>query len=217
VPTATFFRLPEEKRRRLLDACWSELTGVRFTDVSINRIITEAHIPRGSFYQYFSDKEDLIHYLLDNMREYFISLLQGILVEARGDLFAMPLMAYDRFFSQRGDTDPMLALFIKLVTLNKGLDLQNFIGSPQGFIGEQEHFLPDPLWEVVDPSKLRRGDRGYADNIFRLSCAVLALAIMETPRSHGQMEQTRASIEARMDLLRYGGAAEGYGYKEETI
>ena len=105
MPTATFFRLPEEKRRRLLDACWSELTGVRFTDVSINRIITEAHIPRGSFYQYFSDKEDLIHYLLDNMREYFISLLQGILVEARGDLFAMPLMAYDRFFSQRGDTD----------------------------------------------------------------------------------------------------------------
>ena len=89
MPTATFFRLPEEKRRRLLDACWSELTGVRFTDVSINRIITEAHIPRGSFYQYFSDKEDLIHYLLDNMREYFISLLQGILVEARGDLFAI--------------------------------------------------------------------------------------------------------------------------------
>ena len=84
-------------------------------------------------------------------------------------------------------------------------------------MGGPSDLLPDQLWEAVDPSKLRRRDRGYADNIFRLSCAVLALAIMETLRSHGQMEQTRASIEARMDLLRYGGAAEGYGYKEETI
>ena len=159
----------------------------------------------------------MIRYLLEDMRQYFITLLRDILVEAKGDLFALPLTAYDRFISQRGDTDPMLALFIQLVTLNKGLDLQNFIGAPQSFPGGRQSFLPDPLWEVVDPSKLRRGDRGYADNIFRLSCAVLALAIMETPRSHGQMEQTRASIEARMDLLRYGGAAEGYGYKEETI
>ena len=180
MPTATFFRLPEEKRKRLIDACWSELTRVRFTDVSINRIITEARIPRGSFYQYFSDKEDLIHYLLDNMREYFVSLLRGILVEARGDLFAMPLMAYDRFISQKGDTDPMLALFIRLMTLNKGLDLQNFIGSPQGFIGEREHFLPDPLWEVVDAARLRESSREYADHVFHLTCAVLAFAIVET-------------------------------------
>ena len=75
MPTATFFRLPEEKRERLIEACWSELTRVRFNEVSINRIIAAAHIPRGSFYQYFEDKEELIRYLLEDMREYFISLL----------------------------------------------------------------------------------------------------------------------------------------------
>ena len=46
MPSATFFRLPEEKRRRLVESCWAELTSVRFTDVSINRIIAAAHIPR---------------------------------------------------------------------------------------------------------------------------------------------------------------------------
>lgn len=224
MPTATFFRLPEEKRKRLIDACWSELTRVRFTDVSINRIITQARIPRGSFYQYFSDKEDLIRYLLEDLREYFVSLLRGILVEARGDLFAMPLMAYDRFISQQGDTDPMLALFIKLMTLNKGLDLQSFIGSPQGFIGEQEHFLPDPLWEVVDTARLRESSRAYADHVFHLTCAVLAFAIVETlqcsaradqVRDPGRTARLRELTKVRMDLLRYGGAAEGY--KEGTL
>lgn len=140
MPSATFFRLPEEKRERLIEASWSELSQVRFNDVSINRIIAAARIPRGSFYQYFNDKEDLISYLLEDMREYFIALLRDVLIGAKGDLFALPLLAYDRFISGQGHTEPMLTLFIKLMTLNKGLDLQNFMGSPQGFIGEPTCF-----------------------------------------------------------------------------
>ena len=121
MPTATFFRLPEEKRTRLIEACWGELTRVRFTDVSINRIIAAARIPRGSFYQYFEDKEDPIRYLLEDMRQYFITQLRDILVEAKGDLFALPLMAYDRFIGRQGHTDPMLTLFIQLITDRKSV------------------------------------------------------------------------------------------------
>lgn len=209
MPNATFFRLPEEKRKRLLECCWAELTQVRFSDVSINRIIAAAHIPRGSFYQYFGDKEDLIHYLLGDMRQYFITLLRDLLVEAKGDLFALPLLAYDRFVSHQGHTDPMLTLFIRLITLNKGLDLQSFMGSPQGFIGEQQHFLPDPLWEAVDPAMLRQGSREYADQVFHLVCAVLAFAIVETLHDPAQTAQVREMTKMRMDMLRYGGAAMG--------
>ena len=63
MPSATFFRLPEEKRQRLTDAAWAEMLSVRFDKVSINRIIQNAGISRGSFYQYFSDKQDLLHFL----------------------------------------------------------------------------------------------------------------------------------------------------------
>lgn len=215
MPTATFHRLPEEKRKRLIEACWGELTRVRFTDVSINRIIAAAHIPRGSFYQYFGDKEDLIRYLLEDMRTYFVDLLRSILIQAGGDLFALPLMAYDRFIGSRGYTDPMLALFIKLLTLNKGLDLQSFLGPPQCPIDETRHFLPDPLWEAVDPSKLKENSREYADQVFHLDCAVLAFAILETLKEPAQWPRVREMTKSRMDLLRYGGAAEGY--KEGTV
>ena len=214
MPTATFFRLPEEKRTRLIEACWGELTRARFTDVSINRIIAAARIPRGSFYQYFEDKEDPIRYLLEDMRQYFITQLRDILVEAKGDLFALPLMAYDRFIGRQGHTDPMLTLFIQLITLNKGLDLQSLIGSPQGFIGEQQYFLPDPLWEVVDPSRLRRNEREYADQVFHLACAVLAFAIVETLHCRIPSDRVRELIRLRMDLLRCGGASDSY--KEEN-
>ena len=75
MPTSTFFRLPEEKRVRLLDACWAECTRAGFADISINRIISAARIPRGSFYQYFSDRDEMIRYLLQEIRSYFIGLL----------------------------------------------------------------------------------------------------------------------------------------------
>lgn len=207
MPSSTFFRLPEEKRRRLMKACWAELTHVRFSDISINRIITAARIPRGSFYQYFMDKEDLVRYLLEDMREYFVAMLRDILTGSGGDLFAFPLMAYDRFLVRQGDTDPMLELFIKVLRLNKGMDLQTIIGG-------SEAFLPDQLWEAVNPALLQRGDREYADHVFHVACAVLALAVVETlcDRAGGD---PREALKMRMDLLRYGGAAKGY--KEETI
>lgn len=208
MPTSTFFRLPEEKRDRLIEACWAEMSQVRFTDVSINRIITAAHIPRGSFYQYFEDKEDLIRYLMGDMREYFISQLRDILLEARGDLFAFPLMAYDRFMNVSG-TAPMLTLFVSVLRLNKGIDLQSFLGGP----GPCE-FLPDQLWEAVDPSKLRRSDREYADHIFHLACAVLAFSIAETLWDPSRLAPMREVLRTRMNILRYGGASDKY--KEEN-
>ena len=203
MPTATFFRLPEEKRKRLIEASWSELTQARFADVSINRIIAAARIPRGSFYQYFGDKEDLIRYLLEDMRTYFVDLLSSILTRTRGDLFALPLIAYDHFVGHQGYTDPMLTKFIQIVTLNKGIDMQNFVGGPCDF-------LPDQIWEAIDASKLRQRDREYADHVFHMVCAVLAFAIVETLHDPGRSAWVRDMARKRIDLLRCGGAAEGY-------
>lgn len=62
MPTNTYLNLPEEKKTRILEAAIDEFAEHRFSQASINRIIKAAGIPRGSFYQYFSDKEDL--YLL---------------------------------------------------------------------------------------------------------------------------------------------------------
>lgn len=62
MPTATFENLPGEKRECIMQAAITEFAEHRFSDASINRIVKAAGISRGSFYQYFKDKEDL--YLL---------------------------------------------------------------------------------------------------------------------------------------------------------
>lgn len=45
----TFYNLPEEKRQRITDAIFNEFSGSSGERVSINNIIKNANISRGSF------------------------------------------------------------------------------------------------------------------------------------------------------------------------
>ncbi len=67
MPTATFEHLPQEKKDRIIEAAINEFADYRFDDASINRIVKSAKIPRGSFYQYFSDKEDLYMLIMNKI------------------------------------------------------------------------------------------------------------------------------------------------------
>lgn len=64
LPTETFLNLSQEKRNRIIKAIRNEFIRVPFDKVSINKIIQEAGISRGSFYMYFSDKEDMLFFIL---------------------------------------------------------------------------------------------------------------------------------------------------------
>jgi AcrR family transcriptional regulator len=65
VPKETFFNLPSDKRERITQIAIDEFGKYEYADVSISRIVARAGIAKGSFYQYFEDKEDLYSYLLD--------------------------------------------------------------------------------------------------------------------------------------------------------
>ena len=49
MPTNTFFNLPIEKKKKIMNAAKSEFVEYSFYDASINRIIKNAGISRGSF------------------------------------------------------------------------------------------------------------------------------------------------------------------------
>ncbi|HLR15204.1 MAG TPA: TetR family transcriptional regulator [Bacillota bacterium] len=65
MPKQTFFNLPDQKQAVLLQAAMNEFSRVPLHDASIANIIHEANVARGSFYQYFKDKEDVFYYLLE--------------------------------------------------------------------------------------------------------------------------------------------------------
>ncbi len=64
MPKDTFFNLPDEKRQRIIDLALAEFSENDYDSASISRIVAQAGIAKGSFYQYFENKEDLYTYLL---------------------------------------------------------------------------------------------------------------------------------------------------------
>ena len=99
MPSNTFFNLPEEKRETFLRSARREFAQKPYSEASINQIIREAGIPRGSFYMYFSDKEDLFRYLMERHAEGLLERLIHLLEAERGDLFA----ALTRMVEQAGE------------------------------------------------------------------------------------------------------------------
>ncbi len=66
LPKETFFNLKEEKQRRILDAALREIAAQGYDKASVTRIVKDAGIATGSFYQYFEDMDDLfIHIALE--------------------------------------------------------------------------------------------------------------------------------------------------------
>ena len=73
--TKTFENLNIEKKQKIIDAAIEEYARNVPEHINIQNIIKEAGIPRGSFYQYFNNKDDLyiyiINYISDEKQLYF--------------------------------------------------------------------------------------------------------------------------------------------------
>lgn len=64
MPKQTFLNLPEEKRSVIVSAAIDEFAEYGFESASINRMVVNSGISKGSFYQYFEDKRDVFMHLL---------------------------------------------------------------------------------------------------------------------------------------------------------
>lgn len=79
MPTQTYFNLPIDKQQRIMDAIIHEMGINTYENLNVANIIRQSQIPRGSFYQYFIDKEDLFNY--------FYQVMVQKKIEYMGDLF----------------------------------------------------------------------------------------------------------------------------------
>ncbi len=87
MPSNTFLNLEKRKQEKLLTAAKHEFSKETFANASINQIIKEAKISRGSFYMYFEDKEDLYQYLLQQSIEKTYDKMVDTLRTSNGDIF----------------------------------------------------------------------------------------------------------------------------------
>ena len=87
MPTITFFNLNDSKKERVIQAIKKEFDRVPLIDMSVKNIVEDANIARGSFYQYFSSREDAIEYIIEEEFKSEKEKLFDILRKKQGNIF----------------------------------------------------------------------------------------------------------------------------------
>ena len=198
MPSTTFYNLPAEKRERLLSAARAEFARAPYEEASVNRMIRAAGIPRGSFYMYFTDKEELFRFLMETYSGMLSDWMGAQLAQNGGDLFAAFLALFD-FIQANRESVPfqeLAAILHRNRQMQPGLLLE---GLRPGAVLER-------LRPQVDLSRLDlRAETDLAD-LFRL-LAISTLGALTAGCAGGGQADQREHLERVFSLLQRGAAA----------
>ncbi len=200
MPSSTFFNLPEAKRQRLLDAAWQEFTTVSYMDASINKIIQNAEISRGSFYQYFSGKQDLFAYLLQTLFQSAREMFTAQLTVHGSDLFAAILGMYDLVLWRKSKCRRSLAQtrIYQLIRLNTELDLNEFsdVLNPS-LVAQDAHALLEASGYVLQ-------ERQQCFAVIQMFISICMFALTDALRNPEHEQRNRQLLEQQLDIIRRG-------------
>ena len=191
-----------EKQEKLLSAAVREFTERPYNEASINRIVREAGIPRGSFYMYFRDKEDLFHYLMEESINEMLMVFEEVLHSQGGDIFAALPAMYDHLRSRRSADRSLggMGMMSAIVNRNDGLQkggLLEFL-DPDHILKRMEGCVNPDLLDLREPEDL--------NCILRMLIALIVPIMYNGIRPETDPED-REKLQHALEILRRGMGA----------
>lgn len=132
MPKPTFYNLPQEKRQLIENAAIEEFADKSLETASVNAIVSNAGIAKGSFYQYFENLEDLYNHILELVKDSKLALISTL---------PLPANNLDTFSYLR-----------RLLQIDLAFELKH----PQLSKVERRHNFENPITSSIDPETGQR-------------------------------------------------------------
>lgn len=198
--TNTFINLPIEKQQKILHAAIEEFSDKPFSEVSINKIIKNAEISRGSFYTYFDDKYDLLTYLLERFKNKIKNEINGLSKNSKGDLKALILSIHGHIYDLYQNQTHQKFFY-------------NVIGYFQSHTDEelknQRETLPflgdcDDFYEFIDRSQFKFATEKEIKQTIDIAFAILKNILFITATRKLSYEKSKTLLREYLDILQHG-------------
>lgn len=176
MPKQTFLNLPKDKKQKILEAAKNEFSRVSVTEASINNIVTEANIARGSFYQYFESKEDLLIFMIDKASERVKDKVNEKIKE-NGDIFETFIFFYDKIVETCKDSNNKM--FYKTV-------LANLRANDSIVLGKAKEEIYNSLIKNTDTSNFK--SKKDLPILIEMLSAITRWAIIQTVTSNNVVD-----------------------------
>ncbi len=204
MPKETFFNLAQAKRDKIINAAIKEFSRVTIDEASIENIIIEAKISRGSFYQYFKDKEDAYKYVISSVISKKHESLLKILEKNKGDIF----LAFEEIFKKEFEifsNDVFHNLMRNFISGTKSRMHSEVIGDSHfKRMGINKMDLHSKILGLIDKDLYSLKD----DNSYAVLLGLLFKAMRDTMHKAAVKKMTKKEALDQfmkvMDILKYG-------------
>ena len=197
MPTQRFLNLSDRKKQLILKAALEEFSTETFDKASINKIIQRAGISRGSFYTYFTDKEELLRYAMEEIRNQVLTLWIQLIDQSGGDLFAgcNSLILRIREACRDGQMQNLHRNFFAAGSL------MDVMGPPDEteMLGNAERVLGH-----LDRKRYRIGSGQDFQRLINLIGGSIGSCILRSMVQPGREEEILADFRAELEILKYG-------------
>lgn len=191
----TFYNLPPEKREKIIDVTRKEFRKGSKKKITINSVIKNAGISRGSFYQYFDDKLDLVELMADDMMNKMSKYIKEQLILYNGDIFEIPLVIFDVMFKEDSS-------YKDIVVFTDRNNQNSELISEYMFYRFRKYNFWDKLSGYINRSKLRlNSDEDIKYIVFIMEDA-FRNALSNISKNPKLKDRERTNLANKVDLLK---------------
>ena len=202
MPSERFLKLRKDKQDRILDAARKEFARVPFEEASINQIIRDAEISRGSFYTYFEDKIDLLQYVFKDTNDSNTELMKEQVIRRNGD-FYLALEDWLRIVVRYMDTE-LLQQSVGIFMQNAmNLQIRDFMKKKPS--REEEKKLCE--WILCNCGKACFGtglDREHQEILVEMMQTLAALSALKIIMAPEYSEEVIRAFHIEMEFMKRG-------------
>lgn len=196
MPKDTFMNLNEEKREKVEKTMEKEFARATFEKASVSRIVKDAEIPRGSFYQYFEDKEDAIRYIVQKHISLEHKMMYELLLQTQGNIFDMAVLVFEKMTNETKETDKR-ELYKNIMKEIKKNNIDIF----------DENLKFDDLEQVksiIDKNNLNIQQEDSLKYIMKILVNITRSAVIEVIDNKVSIEQGKADLQEQLKILKRG-------------
>ena len=202
MPKDTFLNLSEDKKNKIINAAKKEFARVPIEEASIKNIVEEAEIARGSFYQYFESKEDLLKYMLKSKEEKLDKYLKQRLEETTGDIFQVYIDMFDYITKNLMNSEDK-AFFIMIF---KNIRISEEKSVTLGYKKKNKPkgpFQKEDIINKIDKSKLKVKNDDELKTVIKMLYLVTRKALVSTFKGE-ELNKVRDEYIKMIEYLKHG-------------
>ena len=195
MPKETFFNLNPEKRRKIEEAILEEFSKTPIEKASISNIIINANIPRGSFYQYFEDKEDAIKYIIENFIETEQKKMCEILKSTNGNIFDASLSIFDHII-ERAMIPEKFKLYKNIFSELRRNNTNFFKVKKENLKNNMELCINKEMFKFENDEELY--------SFLEIVNCITRIAILDVVSKRKTDKDAKENLKRQLDMLKFG-------------